>query len=607
MPGQTGRVSSRCYPPDMRYALPLLLGLALGGSAVGAPEERSVEQLLEQLGVAHRDARVDALRELGARGAEASAAEVALVHALSDDALVIRKAAVDALGRIGVSSQRVRERLVRRAEREPALCGVAALALARLGAGDELLHLAREPELRKLMDDPLRGAGSDGITGFVFLCDAEEPAVRAFGVAGLRSAPPVERARIQPVLVRRIDDAVISVRTAAILALGRHSSVAPLENDPLLCRMRSGSRMERLAVLAAVHADDVAVGETELATTRRRTIEQLGLDDFKEEVRLEAIRWTAAANDPTPGLLSALGARLFHDTGDIPEEAACALARLTTDRTGSVPDELEGVIRSVLPRLSGEARVHAGITLVNLGTSDDVAARAVASSLDELDWGVRRDWPMRFDGRRNLRGGYVIGIGGRESGAPWASWVRRTRHAEVLESLRTLGPSAVAATLELLDAESPRTRAHAAWVSALLTAPDAPDRLRLRPLLSDDDIRVRTVTAAALRETPALRREAAQCIARAAAERRPSSPGHVEDPVVRDRSDRWQPDVAGVLRDAGDLGELAVAELLPELEGLSYTWALQWLNAFTPLAPNTRAALEPLAGRDEVRELLDRD
>ncbi len=582
----------------MRKTAALVIGLTLGVAAFAQedmPSERRIAETIELLDSAHHMRRLEAAKQLGKWGAHARAAEVPLLHALSDDLVAVRGSVAEALGRIGVASDAVRVGLLRRAEREPKILGVCIVALARLRAEPELLRLARDPENRPEMNVALSDAGADGAFAFLALCRAEEPAVRMFGVWGLSSAPPESRAQVEDELARRLDDSAEMVRVAAIRALALQGvDLAPVA-DRLLELLRTGSSIDQRAVLAALHVPGSLDTENSIARERRRAVELIAFESPHPEVRHAALRWTAAAGERSPAALAALARRLGDGHAETRGQAARALAMLTEASPVADPLVIADEIARHLDSLDGEMRVHAGLALAQLGSGYATeAAAAVMDAVQWFRWDTWADWPVqsaRMSGGRSLRSG-------RRAGSAVPS-VRFYSSEQVVAALTAIEGPGVNATTGLLESTDPSRRAHAAWILGTLLAPEASEHSRLLPLLKDADARVRSVSAAVLLDAPGHRVAA---LRRIATEALRLDPDYDRAPV-----DGWDPGMPSLLRSVGEDGQVAVASLLEEIDEAGFDRALTWLWAQRSLSPETRRALSRFADRDRVRALLDRD
>jgi HEAT repeat protein len=294
---------------------------------------------LPELGSKDPRRRAKAARKLGALAEEPGVCVPALIGALGDESLRVRRRAIEALGRFGSSARQSSEALARLLG-DSELGGWAAEALRQQGqSGQSALAHALKTGDASARSNAAQAFGTDYIAdsaGDLLIGALEDPEPEVRG----RAAVALERAGVQ-----------------ANLAASKLSELAGSDSD---------RRVRRWALRALV-----ATAPSEAASVLSRC-----LDDGAVEVRLEAIdglgRIGAASEKVIPRLLDLLGDPEIM----VVQEVIAALGMLGPAAAEAVPDLL-----TLLDHENWEVRLLAARALGEIGNRD-------GGTIDALDQGL---------------------------------------------------------------------------------------------------------------------------------------------------------------------------------------------------------------------------
>ncbi|MFO0891660.1 MAG: HEAT repeat domain-containing protein [Isosphaeraceae bacterium] len=438
--GLTGLLKEK--PENVRAEVVMALG------RIGPDASSAVADLIPLLGDSSERIRREASLALGRIG---PAATGPLTAAAAQRDAIPRAAAIEGLGHVAATDDRVRRVIVSAAEdAAPEVRAAAVNALERLGLHDESL----EPTLRKAIRD------RDGH-------------VRRAAIAHLAARRPL-LARIAPELESLLSDEREEVARDAAFLLGE---IGPDAVPRLLAALRrEASRIsliaEALAQIGrpAVGALTTAVGDSD-PRVRRGTA--LALGQIRPLAPGVVATLSTGLHDPDPevkgAFLTAVG-----ELGPRANEAAPAVHELLKDRSPAVRMQAVEVLTRAAPR---DQRLR-----------DDLVPL-----LDDVDVQVQR---------RTIDAIRILGPTGRAAQAAIVEKLGKSKDREVrlaaLQFIASHGPfaeSAVPAVTSLLGDPSPQLRTAAARTLGQMGKAAEPALGSLTELLKDEQVEVRESVA----------------------------------------------------------------------------------------------------------------
>lgn len=208
-----------------------LCGLILLAAAASQATASSVKELIGQLGSSDAAARLTAIDQLGARGANAAEAVAPLAALLKDASADVRAHAAQSLGRIGAAAKPAAPQLITLLkDDDPLVRRQVVKTLVAIRPGPKVMI----PLFIKLMHDSDPGvqmrvlnavsmAGEAAVPGLIEALNNDEVAYWACVV--LRGIGPPAKAAV-PALAEKLKDPRPDIRLAAVLALGAMKEAA---------------------------------------------------------------------------------------------------------------------------------------------------------------------------------------------------------------------------------------------------------------------------------------------------------------------------------------------------------------------------------------------
>ena len=440
--------------------------LVLCGSLVRA-NEASVAELVGKLASSNESVRLEAIDQLGARGAKSAAAVASLTERLKDDSAQVRAHAVRALGEIGAPAKPAVAALVELAkDPDETVRRQVVKAVMKIRPGPQVTV----PLCVKLLEDPDPGvrmrvlntiaeAGPQAVPGLIAALKHEKAAY--FACLVLREIGPAAKDAV-PALIDALKSPCPEIRREAILALAAMGDAASAAVGPIAATLddehaRAAAtyalgRLGRIpteaeaAIRANSKSDDKMLSTTSLwalarvhpedKALRREATERL-LERLKDEdafVRLAAARGLAAL-PPAPEITGPLWEKALTDADE--KTVLHALDALATLGPPAVPrligalkyEKLRGQVAYILGQI-GPAAAPATPALAKLiADKDERVAREAALALARIGPGAREAVPA-----------LIAGLGhGKTSNA----------HA-IAYALGRIGPAAAAAEPALL-------------------------------------------------------------------------------------------------------------------------------------------------------------
>ena len=342
----------------------------------------SVSALVKQLSAEDPAARQKALVALGASGDTSDAVVTAVVKAVGDANLGVRRAAIGALRELNAPQEKTLPLLIKVLESAPpevAISIVAVMAEAGEAVVPRVITALEHPEARYWAALVVHDMGpkAKGAVGAVVeaLADAKEPEVRRELVLALGAIGPDAKAAV-PALIKLVSDKDPAIVVAATYSLGQIGPNAAAAGEVLKKGMSSKDDFLRVVsawALAATHPDDKAIEKAVVPVLVAGLV-----DDDERGVRHAAAQAIVQLAPDHDVILPAVLKACENTSPELMMEAVQALAGVGRDAVPGLArllkhEAVRPLVAQVLGQLGSKANAAVPAMIEVLPGSDDVA------------------------------------------------------------------------------------------------------------------------------------------------------------------------------------------------------------------------------------------